>query len=55
VLERLVRRMERHLRRCGRLRIDEDEAEPHGGGGPRREPRLGRRRGAWDLRYGWST
>jgi hypothetical protein len=34
VLERLVRRMERHLRRCDRLRTFEDEAEPDGEGDP---------------------
>jgi Putative transposase len=34
VLERLVRRMERHLRRCGLLRTFEDEAEPDGEGDP---------------------
>ena len=34
VLERLVRRIERHLRRCGLLGIDEDEAEPDGAGDP---------------------
>ena len=32
--ERLVRRIERHLRRCGRLRTFEDEAEPGGEGDP---------------------
>jgi hypothetical protein len=30
VLEGLVRRMERHLRRCGRLWHSEDEDEPDG-------------------------
>ncbi len=34
VLERLVRRIERHLRRCGLLGIDTDEAEPDGEGDP---------------------
>ena len=34
VLERLLRRMERHLRRCGQLRTFEDEAEPDGEGDP---------------------
>ena len=34
VLERLVRRIERHLRRCGLLRTLEDEAEPGGEGDP---------------------
>jgi hypothetical protein len=32
VLERLVRRIGRHLRRCGLLRIDENGAEPSGEG-----------------------
>ena len=40
VLERLVRRMERHLRRCDVLRPFEDEAEPSGEGDP--EARLRR-------------
>jgi hypothetical protein len=34
VLECLVRRIERHLRRCGLLGIDEDETEPGGEGDP---------------------
>jgi hypothetical protein len=34
VLERLVRRMERHLRRSGQLRSFEDEAEADGEGDP---------------------
>ncbi len=34
VLERLVRRMERHLRRSGRLRTIEDEGEADGEGDP---------------------
>ena len=34
VLERLVRRMERHLRRSGQLRPCEDEAEEGGEGDP---------------------
>ena len=34
VLERLVRRMEKHLRRCGLLRTLEDEVEPGGEGDP---------------------
>lgn len=34
VLERLVRRIERHLRRCGLLGLAGDEAEPDGEGDP---------------------
>ena len=34
VLERVVRRMERHLRRSGQLRTFEDEAEADGEGDP---------------------
>jgi hypothetical protein len=34
VLERLARRIERHLRRCGRLGTFGDEAEPDGEGDP---------------------
>ena len=34
MLERLVRRIEKHLRRCGVLRTFEDEAEPDGEGDP---------------------
>ena len=34
VLERLVRRLERHLRRSGQLRTFEDEAEADGEGDP---------------------
>ena len=30
VLERVVRRMERHLRRSGLLRLDEDDDDPEG-------------------------
>jgi len=30
----MVRGIERHLRRCGLLRLDEDEAEPGGEGDP---------------------
>jgi hypothetical protein len=54
VLERLVRRMERHLRWSGLLRAFEDEAEPDGEGDPEgnlvasavsgRAPRAGVRR-----------
>ena len=44
VLERLVRRLERHLRRSGQLRTFEDEAEPEGEGDKKRKRRPRRRR-----------
>ena len=34
MLERLVRRIERHLRRCGLIGTLEDDAEPDGEGDP---------------------
>ncbi len=40
VLERLVRRMERHLRRSGLLRTLEDEDEADGEGDPEGNPAI---------------
>jgi len=45
VLERLVRRLERHLRRSGQLRTFEDEAEADGEGDRRGLPPVGRTSG----------